>query len=47
MQDVDLDDLRDVLEKVRGLAEREEAEEHGPPRRDEPVGMRRRARGHS
>ena len=47
MQHMDLDHLRDVFDKVRGLGEREEAEEHGPPRRDEPVGMRRRARGHS
>jgi hypothetical protein len=46
MQHVDLDHLRDVLEEVGGLADREEAEERDPRRRDEPVGVRRRARGH-
>ena len=46
MQHVDLDHLRDVLEEVRGLADREEAEECQPRRGDEPVGIGRRARGH-
>src|SRR6266568_4979582 len=47
MQQMDLDHLRDVLEEVRGLADREKSEEGHPWRRDEPLGVRRRARGHS
>lgn len=46
MQHVDLDHLRDVLEEVSGLAESQEPEEGHPRRRDEPVGVRRLARGH-
>src|SRR5713226_10041652 len=38
VQHVDLDQLGDVLEEVRGLADREEAEEQGPGRRDERSG---------
>ena len=46
VQQVDLHHLRDVLEEMRGLAQREEPKEGDPPSRDEPVGKRRRARRH-
>src|SRR5438309_1768680 len=46
MQHVDLHHLGDVLEEMRGLADREESEEKGPGRRDKPVGIRRRPDPH-
>jgi hypothetical protein len=46
MQHVDLDHLRGVLEEMSGLGEREESEKSDPWRRDEAVGVSRRARRH-
>jgi hypothetical protein len=44
VQQVDLDHLRDMLQEVDGLTDREEAESRDPRGRDEPVSERRRAR---
>jgi hypothetical protein len=44
MLQVDLDHLRDMLQEVDGLTDREEAEGRDPRGRDEPVGERRQAR---
>ena len=46
MEQMDLDHLGDVLEEVRGLANRKEAKQCEPWCRDEPIGVTRRARGH-
>jgi hypothetical protein len=46
MHDVDLDHLRDMLEEVRGLAQREETEEGDPRGRYDPVGICHRPRCH-
>ena len=46
MQHVDLDHLRDVLEEMGRLRKGEEAKQSDPGRRDEAVGISRRARRH-